>query len=533
MSCSPRETHPEPQPAAPAACPRGGGMSVRVPLRLVAGAQYSDTALSVYVKIAALSQRAEGCTARVDTLAAYLGMSKSAVERGLAQLRAPDPVDGVVEVPTTRRTLPGGRGQSAHRTTRPLDEGELWVRIPVRAAEVLPPRLLRLYALLVYATVRRIPLTCAELGEMLRHHTGKQAGQHLGERQVRRLVDELEASGWLTVHRRDGAHGRHAYETHRHPLSAVPTAAAAPVPPRPPSGGRDTGAGAADIHDGSGPDLHDGSLASEEDLLTDRPGSAQDVLGIRRRRGTGSTRKTVDDACPRPAVGDGHRVLRTDRTPGARAAAGRAPYTGPTLQLSPRVWRVLEPVRHHLPQIRPFLLRKIGREIGAQLRAGTSEQRLHERLQRRYARTTPVRDIGRWILGAGLPRHGCGIAACESGTVWDTGEDCELCAVNRQVAHARQAAAPAAPPQSLPRPAPAGTSSADAPRGLLLVQGGPPPAPRAEPPPPAGAAQRAAATTDDIAQAIARYGAADAIRIWGYHLIAPHLNSATATPTGT
>lgn len=523
MSCSPRETHPEPQPAAPQVCPRGGGMSVRVPLRLVAGAQYADAALSVYVKIAALSVRAEGCTAKVATLAAYLGMSKSAVERGLAQLRAPDEADGIVEVPTTRRTLPGGRGQSAHRTIRPLAEGELWVRIPVRAAEALPPRLLRLYALLAYATARRIPATCAELGEMLHHHTGKQAGQHLGERQVRRLVDELEASGWLTVHRRDGAHGRHAYETNRHPLRAVPAAAAAPVPPRPPVGGRATGA--ADIHDGSGPDLDDGSLVSEEDLLTDRPGSAQDVLGIRRRRGIGSRRKTVDDARPRPVGGGGPRVLRTDRTPGARAAAGRAPYTGPTLQLSPRVWRVLGPVRHHLPQIRPFLLRKIGREVGAQLRAGTSEQRLHERLERRYARTTPVRDIGRWILGAGLPRHGCGTAACESGTVWDTGEDCELCAVNRQVAAACRASAThtASPP--------AQAASAMPPRGLLLARDGPPLPPPGPLPAPADAARRAAATPDDIATAIARHGTAEAIRIWGYRLVAPHLNSDAATGT--
>ncbi|MEL3949476.1 hypothetical protein, partial [Streptomyces sp. LNU-CPARS28] len=449
----PRDAHREPQPAASGTRSRGGGLSVRVPLRLVAGAQYADTALSVYVKIAALSQRAEGCTARVDTLATYLAMSKSAVERGLAQLRVPDEVDGVVEVPTVRRTLPGGRGQSAHRTTRPLARGELWVWIPVRAAEVLSPRLLRLYALLAYATARRFPVTVTELGEMLRHHTGRRAGEHLGERQARRLVDELEVSGWLTVHRRDGAHGRHAYETHRHPLHPVTTPAVTPAPPVPPRdpdrAGHDQ---AADIHDGSGADLDDGSLASKEDHLTDGLEETGVGGGIRRRRGTGSSPRAEHAPPVPPTFGRGDRVLRTDRTPGAHTTAVRAPYTGPTLQLAPRIWRVLEPVRHELPQLSPYLLRKIAREIGAQLSAGVSEQRLHERLERRYARTTPIRDTGRWILGAGLPRHGCGLAGCESGTVWDTGADCELCAVNRQVAAARRAtpapAAPAAPAPS-------------------------------------------------------------------------------------
>ncbi|WP_051853091.1 helix-turn-helix domain-containing protein [Streptomyces aureocirculatus] len=512
----PCDAHQEPQPAAPAARARGG-LSVRIPLRLVAGAQYADTALSVYVKIAALSQRSEGCTARVDTLAAYLGMSKSQVERGLADLRNPDAVDGVVEVPTTRRTLPGGRGQSAHRTTRPLAPGELWVRIPVRAAEALSPRLLRLYALLAYATARRFPVTCAELGEQMFHHTGRRAGEHLGERQARRLVDELEATGWLTVHRREGQHGRHAYETHRRPLHPVP----APATEAPAAEQLALwGAQSPDIHDGSGADLGDGSLASKEDLQTDRPAS-RDVVGIRRRRGTGSRPRAELASHVPPAFGPGHRVLRTDRTPGASAAAGRAPYTGPALQLSPRVWRVLEPLRHHLPELRPFVLRKIAREIGAQLGAGTGEERVRERLEHRYARTDTIRDIGRWILGAGLPRHGCGIAACESGTVWDAGQDCELCAVNRQVAAARRAAAQTAPP---PAPAPVGKPPTSP--GLLLVHDGPPPPPPAPLPPPADAARRAAATADDITTALARHGPADAIRIWGYLLVAPHLTPA-------
>jgi hypothetical protein len=429
--------HPEPHPAAAGARPRdGGGTTIRVPLRLVVGAQYADAALSAYVKVAALALRPEGCTAKVAVMAGYLGMSKSAVERGLRQLAQPDDVDGLVEVPTIRRTLPGGRGQSAHRTVRPLTDDELWVRIPVRAAEALTPRLLRLYALLAYCTARRIPVTAAELGEMLRHHTGRRAGEHLGERQARRLVDELESTGWLAVHRREGERGRHAYETHRHPLHAVPAAPAPGDEQLPLWDGA-----AAVIQDGSGADLADGSLASKEDLATDRREKTELGGGIRRRRGDRKwVAPPVDNPVP-DTFGRGALVLRTDdATPTPGPATIRPAYTGPALQLSPRVWRVLAPVHHELPALSAYMLRRIAREIGAQLDApGGSQDRLTDRLTRRYATTDQVRDVGRWLLGAALVRHGCGDVRCESGVIWDTGADCETCALNRQVEAARAA----------------------------------------------------------------------------------------------
>lgn len=433
----PAAPHAQPHSAAAGVRPHDGGHTVKVPLRLVVGAQYPDAALSAYVKIAALALRPEGCTARVATLAVYLGMSKSAVERGLRPLTQPDIIDGVVEVPTVRRTKRGGTGESAHRVTRPLAAGELWVRIPIRAAEALTPRLLRVYALLAYATARRVPVTAAELGEMLHHHTGQKAGQHLGERQARRLVDELAATGWLTVHRREGGQGRHAYETHRRPLHAVP---APPVAERALDEQLPLWEGESPvIGDGSGADLGDGSLASREDLRTDRRGETKLGGGIRRRRGDREwVALAVDNFVP-DTFRSGDRVLRTDaETAASDPAAGRAPYTGPALQLSPRIWRVLEPVRHELTGVRPYMMRRIAREIGAQLDAlGADEARLIDRLTRRYATTDPVHDIGRWILGAGLVRHGCGRLDCESGTVWPTGTDCEVCAVNRQVAAAR------------------------------------------------------------------------------------------------
>ncbi|MFJ2717455.1 hypothetical protein [Streptomyces sp. NPDC087437] len=439
--------HPQPPRAAAGVRPRDGGRTVKVPLRLVVGAQYPDAALSVYVKVAALALRPEGCTAKVTTLAEYLGMSKSAVERGLRSLARPDSVDGITEVPTVRRTKSGGTGESAHRVTRPLTDGELWVRIPVRAAEALTPRLLRLYALLAYATARRIPVTAAELGQMLFHHTGKRAGESLGERQARRLVDDLAATGWLMVHRREGEQGRHAYETNDRPLHAVPAPADAAVPAAGAAALKDQAPGQLPlwddetpvIHDGSGPDDLDGSLASKEDRQIDRQEKTELGGGIRRRRGDRKwAANPVDNPVP-DTFSRGGLVLRTDdETAGAGPATGRPAYTGPALQLSPRIWRVLEPVHHELPALSAFVLRKVAREIGAQLDApGGSEERLLDRLTRRYATTTTIRDVGRWLLGAALVRHGCGRPDCETGVIWETGADCETCAVNRQTAAAR------------------------------------------------------------------------------------------------
>jgi Mn-dependent DtxR family transcriptional regulator len=435
-AATPAAEHPEPHPAAIGALPRGGGQTVKVPLRLVVGAQYADAALSVYVKIAALSLRPEGCTAKVSTLAEYLGMSKSAVERALKQLSRPDDVDGLVEIPTRRRTYKDGRGQSAERYVRSLTADELWVRIPVRAAEALAPRLLRLHALLAYSTARRIPVTAAELGEMLHHHTGQRAGEHLGERQVRRLVDELEETGWLTVHRREGGRGRHAYEPNRHPLRIV-------TPPV-----LEDGAGAPVIHDGSGPADHDGSLASKEDLQTDRPENAQLVGGSRRRRGDRS----------RPAPGTGDLVPATFGPGPSRAPRGThtprpttdtsgtpGPYTGPELRWTQRIHDALAPVRHELDGIRRYVLRQIAAVIGTELDANpaSSSGRIADRISRRLQPILreDIRDLGAWLLAVALPHKGCGLDSCEDSRVWPTGEPCEICADNRRAERAQWARA--------------------------------------------------------------------------------------------
>ncbi|MEU3683724.1 hypothetical protein AB0E99_22690 [Streptomyces sp. NPDC030592] len=436
--------HTQPQSAAPGARPRAGGLTVRVPLRLVAGSQYSDAALAVYVKIAALALRSKGCRARVSTLATYLGMSKSAVERGLRQLQNPDAVDGLIEVPTVRKTAPGGTGESAHRTVRPIDDDELWVRIPVRAAEALTPRLLRVYALLTYATARRLPVTTAELGEMLYHHSGAKAGEHLTEMSARRLVNELEATGWLTVRRREGRQGRHAYETNGSPLRTAP----APAPVLEDADPEQLALWDVEspvIHDGSGPSDHDGSLASKEDHLTDRPEKPQLSGGARRRRGD---RKWVAAPVDNPPVPDTFRKGETRAprgnrtpTPTSKPTTDSPGYTGPELRWTERIHIALAPVRHELDDVRRFVLRRVAREIGRQLDAGITPERMAARIQARYRSISPsdIRDMGAWLLAVGIVRRGCDDLRCEDGVIWgadpddhEAGAACRTCARQKE-----------------------------------------------------------------------------------------------------
>jgi hypothetical protein len=462
-------------------------MRIRVPLRLVVGVQYSDAALAVYIKIAALAIRSEGCTARVETLAEYLGMSKSGVERALRQLARPDDVDGLVEVVTTRRTKRGGQGDSAHRTVRQAEPDELFVWLPARAATSLPPRLLRLYALISYAQTRRQPLAYSDMGGVLVHQGGRAAGEPLGDRQIARLVEELAATGWATVREREGLQGRHAYEAHLRPLHAV-----APSP---------------DIHDGSGPDKIDGSL-SEEDPRIDRLKTKNAELGggIRRRRLQEVARGPVDNPAP--------DTFRSARGQGTSGAKGGSSGDGSGPSLSARAWTVLEPVRHLLDGCRPFVVRRIEAEIAAQLAAGTGMRRITERLQRRYATTDTVRDGGRWILGAGLPRRGCGLDVCEDGVLWHTGQACQVCL------DITLAAQPAAAPleEQPPPPAPA------APDPITL----PPRPPDGPAVPDLTRAQRQAlrqtATPDSVRAAITAYGPAAAGRIYGLQRVAQELN---------
>ncbi|WP_155054530.1 helix-turn-helix domain-containing protein [Streptomyces blattellae] len=365
---------------------------VRVPLRVIVGS-YSDATVSVYVKIAALDRRTTGCEAGVSYLAGLVSLARSTVERALTELMRPDPCDDVVELTSQRRTRQGGDGWTAVRrirATNPQREHGAWV--PSRAAESLSPRQLRALAALSYATATGAHVTLAELARVLRHRSGKKAGESLDVRSVRRILRELERLGWITVERRAGYRGRHLYTVHDEPVQAALT---------------------ADSGEGSGGDLGEGSL-QEDHHQTDSPEDPPTaVSSIRRRRDQVVARGPVENP-PLPT-------------------AFARPYAGPQLSLAPRIWRVLEPVQPLLPGLSPYVVRAVAREIGHQLDAGTDSEVLRARLQFRFASTETIRDPGRWLLGAALlppkPRpSGCGLADCHGGVMRFTGAPCKACA---------------------------------------------------------------------------------------------------------
>ncbi|MCM2390167.1 helix-turn-helix domain-containing protein [Streptomyces albipurpureus] len=403
-------------------------MRVRVPWRLVTSTHYADAALAVYIKIAGLAMKSGSCEAGVAYLAGLLGLSRSAVERSLTQLMRPAPDDDVVELVSYRRTYHGGRGRTADRRVRRTDaRRELGVWIPTRAPEALTPRQLRAYIAIAYAVARGLPVSYAELGQVLRHRTGKSAGQPLGQAAVARTVRGLADLGWITITERAGYQGRHLYTVHTEPIQ----------PPLPaPS-------------DGSGEPIADGSHATKEDPETDSPDDGRAGGFNRRRRDTGSYQPLpVDNPGIVPAVFSGSRP----------SAPRTTPYTGPALTLAPRIWHVMEPVRHLLPGLSPYVTRTLAREIGRQLDAGSAPDALRHRLQHRYARQlhADISDHGRWLLTA-IRRHGgCHLADCESGRIWRTGAPCHICAQLRTAArppgHPPGPERPTGPPPPPTRP---------------------------------------------------------------------------------
>ncbi|MFF6794317.1 hypothetical protein ACFY9C_35205 [Streptomyces filamentosus] len=443
-------------PAGPATVPAGEvrvrRQRVRVPMRLVWEPSYQDVALSVYVKVKALAARPEGCQARTETIASYLGLSGASVERGMTQLRRPGR-DGVVELFTQRRTLPGGTGQSAVRTVREMPRTEAFVWLPVAAAEDLTPRQLRVYALVAYAQARGIALTEAELASYLLHHSGKKAGRTVSVTAASAVVDEVEAARWMTVQRRAGARGRHRYIAHdlapeaRAGVSADGRGAAAEVAETAVDSGSE-GSVSSQVGEGSGSTVGEGSLANEESPSTDSPEDGRALFSsavgeVQVRKGASPVENPAgdEDAAARGEAGLALRAGRKSelssekpvvekRSSGAGSGRGSS-YTGPQLAMSAGIYAVLEPVHHLLARVtNVFVARQIAREVGRQIAAGTCPERLQHRLTARVAGTMSdeIRDPGRWLLGVALPRWGCGYADCESGMIWRTRTACEVCA---------------------------------------------------------------------------------------------------------
>ncbi|WP_241846078.1 hypothetical protein [Streptomyces sp. MJM1172] len=427
---------------------------VRVPMRLVSSPVYSDIALSVYVKVAALAARPEGCEARSVRIASYLMLSVASVERGMKELTRPGP-DGFVELRSVRRTLPGGKGQSALRTVRQMARTEKFVWLPVAASEDLTPRQLRAYAVIVFAEKMGIALTEGELAGYLRHRSGKKAGQPITAAAAGEVVDGVEASGWVTVQRRAGAQGRHRYIAHDIAPEAV-VSGGKPVADsvlreaqegaEQPVEGVAAGAACLLVGEGSGVRVGEGSLANRELPRTDSPddegalispavGEVPVVEGSEalensadaeaRSEGEGGVALRAGEISQPSSKPDGEKRSSKD------GGSSRSSYTGPQLAMSSEIYSVLEPVHVLLERVTSaFVVRKIAREVGRQLREGTVADRLHHRLTARLAKVmiSDIRDPGRWLLGVALPRWGCGHQDCEAGIIWRTGAACELCA---------------------------------------------------------------------------------------------------------
>ncbi|GGN47271.1 hypothetical protein [Streptomyces fuscichromogenes] len=407
-SAEPRRTRGGAGGAAPADTPSWHRQKVKVPKRVFAG-RYSPGAVAYWAQLAALGQRPDGCRAHVAVLAGYMGDSKRTAERVLAELAAPGP-DGDPELTTVRRTGSDGDGETAERRVRGTARGEHFAYVPVLAAKRLRRPLFVLYCSLAYATATKTPVTAAELGELLA----------VTERSIRRMTDELEGLGWITVHRRAGAHGRHLYDVHDLPLQPV---AAAP--------------GGPDTHGGSGAHGDGGSLAIKEDTgLTDTRSTTAGG-GFRRRRD--------DRKCPRPAAD-----TASNRAGGNYPVASAVPaslrgrvrpaappaYAGPQLTLSPDAWAVvgpvLDPVADLLPRVSAFVMRRIVREILRQVRdTGYLPEDIRDQVARMRGWTPEenLTDPGRWLLGAVLPPSSkCGRPGCHWGFLAHTGAPCKACA---------------------------------------------------------------------------------------------------------
>ncbi|MFI8343974.1 hypothetical protein ACIF8W_28435 [Streptomyces sp. NPDC085639] len=435
-----------------AAVPVRRQQRVRVPMRLVSSPFYSDVALSVYVKVKALAARPEGCQARSATIASYLGLSVASAERGMKQLTRPGP-DGIVELRSHRRTLPGGKGQSALRTVRAMTRTEKFVWLPVAAAEDLTPRQLRAYAVIMFTEKMGIALTEGELAGYLRHHSGRKAGQPITAAAAGEVIDGVEAARWVTVQRRAGLQGRHRYIAHDIAPEAVMKAGEPVTDPAPVQEGAEQsvegvagGVACLLVGEGSGVRVGEGALANRESPRTDSPHDECALMSP----AVGEVQVVeAAEAVENPAdaearsEGEGRVALRageisqpyskpnSEKRSSKGGGSSRSSYTGPQLAMSAEIHAVLEPVHLLLERVtNDFVVRNIAREVGRQLREGTAADRLKYRLTARLAHValSEIRDPGRWLVGVALPRWGCGHQDCEAGIIWRTRAACELCA---------------------------------------------------------------------------------------------------------
>ncbi|WP_046918429.1 hypothetical protein, partial [Streptomyces stelliscabiei] len=422
--------------------------TVEIPERIYRGPHYSDAFIKAWAKMAALDvdTNPEHCNAHVTEMARFCGLSLRDFQRALTEGRHPGPDGGLPEFSTRRMTRKSGKGRTAIRQVRSVVDAERYVTVAVAMCDALEPRRLRA-ALLMAHTAKYSPgyqPTAAELAGELFHHHGKTPGKPLSERTARRIIHDLEATGWVSVGHRTGHQGRHTVAVNSHPILAEQLALDLDTPVtavdvEAPAASGQHGEASADNHGGSGPATDGGSLAIKEytGVPTDVVAAPQEDGGSRRRRVT--VGKPPVDASELTDGTFGPGVSRAPRgtRPTQQPSTGQA-YSGPELRWTERIHVSLAPVRHLLqqPDTNRFLLRKVAREIGRQLDQGATTlmtpERMAARIATRYRDAGPIRDIAAWLLAVGVVHRGCGQPLCEDGRLWPTGATCESCTVNRQ-----------------------------------------------------------------------------------------------------
>ncbi|MFF0138015.1 hypothetical protein ACFYRN_16460 [Streptomyces sp. NPDC005227] len=404
----------EPRRSSGGAGSAARGQWVRYPLRVILDAEaYADTDTRIYGKVAALS-RGRDCEASVIKIASYVGVGVSTAEKALSRLSRPAPTDGVCELGRQQRAHEAtGTGRTNARWTRELDRGERHVWAPVLAADTLRGTMHRLYLFLRYTeVVERRQLALSEMAWVLRHHSGRSKGQPLAEAVVAKLLDGLQELGWITLDKRAGYRGRHLITVHDDPVRLAPEPEPSPDP-----------------DDGVAPDLDGGANAYKEDQELNDPRNTAAGGAFRRRR---DDRKWVASPVDnRSLVASVAATFRPAVRPTQRPA-----YAGPPLTLSRDAWAllgpVLAPVADLLPDVSPYLARRITREVLRQIREdGVWPEEIRDQVAR-LRRWTPDEDLtdpGRWLLGAVLPvRSRCGMTGCHWGFLAHTGMPCKACA---------------------------------------------------------------------------------------------------------
>ncbi|MEW2567683.1 hypothetical protein [Streptomyces sp. NPDC047070] len=494
--------------------------TIDIPERVYRGPHYTDGFLKAWSKMAALDidGNIEHCNAGVETMARFCGLSKRAFERALTEGRTPGPDGGAPEFSTRQMTRKSGRGRTAIRQVRHVLEAERFVTVSVSMCDALDPRRLRAAVLMAHNAKYNpgYQATAAELAGELFHHDGKSAGQPLSERTARRIMHDLDDSGWVTVGRRAGHQGRHTVTVNRHPIHVEQLALdidtttpapgpATPVDDRPPTAAVDEAS--ADNHGGSGPVTCGGSLAIKEYTPAPTDENAPVVEGFRRRRGTGS--KPVEN--PADLAG-GTFGPGPSRAPRGNRTTPSQPYNGPELRWTARIRDALAPAAAHLDDINRYLLRKIARLVSAELDSGknASSERIANRLERRLRPVlhSDIRDWGGWLLAVGLPRKGCGHPACEDGVFWPSGDPCETCAYTREMERQQWLRAREWQTALDERRARTAAAAADA----LPAK--------------ASFRERAAATDAEVLDAIAQHGPVGALHRYGQLRVGPVLRSA-------